>query len=96
MALCCLRSAPNRDMSQWCVAFLPSPSCVLFCSTDWCVLARTCVDFNPGETQPHGCWIGLADRSDPTAGTAADDQARFQWHDGSPLNYAHWAPGEPK
>jgi hypothetical protein len=55
----------------------------------------TCLnDFNPGETQPHGCWIGLADRSN-TPGAAADDTARFRWSDSSPLNYGHWAPGEP-
>jgi hypothetical protein len=55
----------------------------------------TCLnDFNPGETQPHGCWIGLADRNGAAAGTA-EDTARFEWHDGSPLNYAHWAAGEP-
>jgi hypothetical protein len=51
-------------------------------------------DFNPGETHPHGCWIGLADRSNSQPADAGDS-ARFRWSDDSPLNYAHWAPGEP-
>ena len=50
-------------------------------------------DFNAGETAPHGCWIGLSDAGG--AVEEAADEGRFGWTDSSPVNYAHWATGEP-
>ena len=38
------------------------------------------------DTVAHGCWIGLNDQT---------QERRILWSDGSPVDYAQWAPGEP-
>ena len=38
------------------------------------------------EEVAHGCWIGLNDQS---------QERRLVWSDGSPVDFAMWAPGEP-
>lgn len=48
-------------------------------------------DFSPGETMPHGCWIGLNDQ----VGGGATGEDRFHWSDQSPVNFAKFANGEP-
>ena len=41
---------------------------------------------DPTEQHAYGCWIGLRD---------TESEGEFRWIDGSPVDYVHWADGEP-
>ena len=44
------------------------------------------IEFYEGGDTPHGCYIGIQDTF---------RESRRTWSDGSPVNYANWAAGEP-